>query len=256
MDRLDCDPVMDTKMDCLTEGIERLSEDCADQVRLTAKVIAKVNNADITVTSDEGGHLMTKVHSGEYEAENWQCPADFMEHNTHTPCCFFAGDCNADDHSLGHTTKFQCARKRCNAVKGEWALKDEEGYELGGHLCCPRKKAEGFSIFFSPKDSDKDDATYLLANGMYSNSGTLLFLLATAGIAYWQRARLATAVRIGKEMAFNDVQNVQMPGLQAIELTTLFNTLFSAVKKDADFIKPPVPTSKGTGASTGVYGGL
>merc|ERR1719161_217635 len=122
LDILNCDPVMGSKIDCLTEGIEQVSDDCADQVRLTAKVIAKVNNAEITVTNPDGSQ---KVHSGEYENEGWQCPANFMEHHTHGPCCFFAGDCPAE-HGL---TKFQCAERQCKAV-GEWALKDEEGFEL------------------------------------------------------------------------------------------------------------------------------
>lgn len=237
LDLLDCDPVMGSKIDCLTEGIEKVSEDCADQVRLTAKVIAKVNNAEITVTTEEGGHKVTKVHSNEYE--NWQCPVDFLEHHSHAPCCFFSGDCAGANH-VGNT-KFQCAATRCQAVKGEWVLKDNEGFELGGHLCCPPKK-DGVKIYVQPKDGDKDDSVYLLANTVYSllsSPFTCIFLFLTAIVVYRERAFF-------KSLLSGDVSQVQLP-FKAIELTTFLNsTIFSGLKKEKDFVKAPVPNGKGT----------
>merc|ERR1719235_2032603 len=58
---------MMSTIDCLTEGVENLSVDCRDQMRLVAKVIAKVNNAEISVvTKDIDGKTITKVHDGVY----------------------------------------------------------------------------------------------------------------------------------------------------------------------------------------------
>jgi len=229
---LDCDDVMQTKIDCLTEGIERISEDCADQVRLTAKVMAKVNNAEIKVETQDG---VVKYHSGEYENENWQCPANFMEHHTHAPCCFFSGDC-AGGEGL---SKFQCAQRQCKAMKGQWTLKDEEGFELGGHLCCPPYK-KGFG---PSEGADRGDAADVLAHTVYStiSSPTSMFVLLAFGYLCYKHRDFI------KDLIAGDIKKINLPGFQ-IELTTfLQNTIFSAVKKESDFARPPQAQSGSAG---------
>jgi hypothetical protein len=233
--------------------MDQLSQDCLDQVRLVAKVVAKVNNADIKVVTQENGKKVEKVHSSEYEVANWECPSEFMTHHTHAPCCFFSGECSAREKSNGGLSNFKCAQSRCDTHGGEWVLKDPDGLELsgGGHLCCPAKKdgvrtwIDGELVEF--KGSQEADSWY--------SSIVYFLLLVSAAAIFWQRNVIKERISV-----FGDVSTVHTP-LNTIELTTFITGLFSAVKKrDFDFVKSPQPCESGKSgsfdASSGVYGGL
>lgn len=265
MQNLECDPVMSSTIDCLTEGIDKLSQECHDQVRLVAKVVAKVNNAHITVKTQSG----SMVHDGEYNDGDWECPNAFTPHATHAPCCYFQGQCNGGEVRRGGSETFRCAKSRCHSNGGKWVLKDPEGFELAGHLCCPSKKngvqlyrtthAKGINGEELDSEDDEDELIEAEKEEEKSWTGTIFFLCVVAVLVYWQRNAVHHALNVVKQMALGEVGEVETP-LKTVELTTFITGLFSAIKKETDFVKVPMPkqpeATKSRHAGASIYGGL
>jgi hypothetical protein len=265
MENIGCDPVMSSTIDCLTEGLDKIGQECRDQTRLVAKVIAKVNNAEINVTTkDIDGKTVTKVHDGVYNEGNWKCPGGFMEHHTHQPCCYYIGDCSERQKSNGLiSSKFKCAQNQCGAAAGKWVLKDPEGMELAGHLCCPSKK-NGIQTYVDHKDEIgntyevwyKDEEAAAAEAARAASGRSWLYLFVIAALLYWQRNRVVHGLNVLQQVAQGELNEVHIGG-RSVELSNFVGGIFSRVKKhnvfDKDIVK--VPAQQQADAAAG-YGGL
>lgn len=267
MQDLDCDPVMVSTLDCLSEQIDKVSADCGDQVRLISKVVAKVNNAEVTVTEDlNGTHQLTKYHGGEYDP-NWVCSQGFEPHSEMAGCCSFVSEAEG---CMG-ISKFRCAKRQCKVGGGRWILKqDEPAGPLAGHLCCAPPKT-GIQRFITPSgvlteigleegvlEIAEDGSVELTAA---SRRDLLLLCIMLACLAYWKWDLVKRLALAAKALALNEVDKVDIPGMPAIELTTFFEGLLAPPKD----VKQQVESESQGGKlrqwgdpvkGNGLYGGL
>lgn len=227
IDKLDCDPVMRSTVDCLSESMDQLQEDCADQVRLVARVVSKVNNAEVSVMDQNETHAITKSGGGEIDP-NWHCPKDqFASHYDQIGCCEFT----PENDEVCKEDKFSCVKQLCKGGKGRWILKLPPGAALGGHLCCGPTK--GSSHTATPLtgvmgileeggivDQTEDGQVELTSS---VRRDLIFFFFLIAAVAWWKFDEI-------KAMLTGD-SRVNLPGMPAIELTNFFQGLMGPSSK-------------------------
>lgn len=205
---LACDSVVESSLACLSRSLEKVSEDCADQVRMTSHVKLKATSGGDKPIDD--AKLLEKVEQRSIK-EGWVCGHNFWPVTAYKPCCRWRPDKRVD---CDGETEFECAQKKCSESKGQWIPKLGEDQELNGNLCCPPDDA--------PTDVLEPDTP-----SMFRDPVVWVFMLGCAAILYWKFdffVRLSKAIKAvvmeqATEMFIKQAKEVDVPGMPDIQLT-------------------------------------
>jgi len=231
MSDFQCDPVIQSTIDCLSEDLDKVRDDCADMIRLVRHTIANVNNADVHVT-DKSRSRKYKITNG--RDASWTCPAGFQGSSIQAGCCAFKGGshCDADSKRGG---KYHCVKDSCKQASGRWLLKDAAAdAPFAGHLCCapadsssPESSGLDNGAFLdrgseetAPAEATEDEDERDKASSSDESGIPSVFWLVVAGaVGFWQRelvGKLLEAAKRTMSGAMDDASMVDVPGVKSV----------------------------------------